>query len=228
MATATIVDEVAAARGELRAAILRVTHAERTATEAQMVAERASEAVQAARETLSKFAHVDEEADKFRLDAVRAGKSASLPAALRERLLARGRAQEELDGVLRISEQLGAESIDAVHALERAREGVRSAAASVVVARAVEAARELSEINRRRHVLRLLLMQAFAVLPQAHVRGDLMLRAVEDSEPQLPMDRGPEAAAASYWQRQMAHLVADPSAEIDELPDARSLWGYEI
>lgn len=228
MATTTIVDEVGAARGELRAAILRVTHAERTATEAHSAADRASKAVQAARETLSKFAHVDEEADKFRLDAVRAGNSASLPAALRERLLARGRAQEELDGVLRISERLGAESIDAVRALEHAREDVRTAAGRVVLERAVEAARELSEINRRRHVLRLLLSQAVTVIPQAHICGDLMRRALEDSEPQLPMDRGPEAAAASYWQRQMAHLVADPSAEIDELPDARSLWGHEI
>lgn len=230
MASATIIDEsTGTAREELRKAVRRVTEAERRATAAHGAAERASTAVQAARATLAKFAHVDEEADTFRLDQVRAGKSASLPAAMRERLLERGRAQAELDDLLRVSERLGAEGVDAVHAMERAREDVRSAAAHVVIERAQEAARELAGINRRRHILRLLLMQAFAVLPQAHIRGgDLMHRAVADSEPQLPMDRGPEHAAAAYWQRQTAHLVADPSAEIDELPEALALWGYEF
>lgn len=223
----TNVDEMGAARERLRAATRAVEATRRKAEAAETAARRASEIVQRARVKCECFRDLDKRIHQFRVDAVRSGTETKLPKELKAQLRARVDADEELESALAISKTLGAESVDALRELERAQSDLSDAAAGVVLVRAQEVARELAELNRRRHGLRLLLSQALAVVPFAHIRGDRIVRAVEDPEPQLPLDHGPEHKAAAWWLRQRARLIADADAHVDELPSHRDLWGFD-
>jgi hypothetical protein len=213
------------ARETLRAAAHAVDEKRTTAKRAQAAAERAASNVERARTALEVFRNLDGEADTFRRDAIRAGKSGSLPAALRQKQQERGEAKAELDGALRASADLVKERDTAFAELERAQADVDHAAAGVVLARGREAAYELAELNRRRHVLRLLLGELTMAI-RLPMGTSAVAAAVADEPPQLPMDQSPRHRAADYWRRQAARLAADPDSTLEALPDKKALWGY--
>jgi hypothetical protein len=229
MATATIdVREQATARTareSLRGARRELQAAEQIARAAVEAARRGSENVERARTALEVFRNLDAEADTFRRDAIRSGKSASLPAALRQKQHERGEAKTELDGALRASADLARERDAAFAELEHARESLRYAANRTVLEQAVEVARELIELNQRRQLLQLLLTELTDAIPSRMGTSDFAT-ALSDQGRQLPLDQSPRHRAADYWRRQVARLTQDVEAPLEPLPRLVDLFGY--
>lgn len=229
MTSTILVEETTSpAREGLRAAALELRTAEKKAADAQDAAARASAGVEIARERVASFKALDAECDAFRVAAVREGRSAALPSELRQRQHRQGEASAELEAALHVSKTLGAEGITALRELERAQERLRSAAAAAVFETAAGFASELKELDERRDHLRTMLRALLDSLPAgANFEARQMVDRALGHEPRaLPANQSPLADARSFWQRQVARLVANPEAEIAELPTARSLWGY--
>jgi hypothetical protein len=233
--TTTVQEETgtAIARGQLREALRAVKVAEQTAVKAQDVATRASQGVAKAQGEMKRYADLDEQVHKHRIDILkRAGGaipsfSAELKEDLRAALQARDEAAAEVKSAAAVSRELHAELDVALGEHQRAKKSAEDSAAEVILAEIETVVAELREVCARRWHLRMLIENV-----SLHYGGvgihqrvqHLVAEGLEDNPRQLPVNREPEARASQWWQNFASRLAADPEATMGKLPSESDLW----